>query len=145
MGSHHRVGEQAWLTGMNTTATFAAFAGTLRSDRILFSMAPHAGGTWDRDICLAYRGFRPRRWSEVIGDLVGTEPGTRRPLERRAKRALAQVALNLHAVRRSVSRHVLVGPWPRKATHLSLPYLSEGVDWEAVSAEALEWSPVTSL
>ena len=138
---HFQVGDRPWLSAESTTGTFAARIGALRADRWIHRIAYRADGGWDRDACLSYGGIRPYRWSGIAAGLAGSEPGSAQTVERRLKRATAQSLLNLSAVRRAFARHLLVAPQPDLATHMTLPWLSPGVDWEAVAREVSEWTP----
>ncbi|HEY1360244.1 MAG TPA: hypothetical protein VGF21_18230 [Thermoleophilaceae bacterium] len=132
-----QVGDAVWRTVRLSTATFAARLGVLRSDRRIHGVAYAAGGAWDRDLCLAYQGVRPHRWPALIGDLLGSEPGPAAPPVRRLKRATAQAALNLLALRRSFARRLLIAPCTPLATHMEEAFMARGVHWEAV-AERVE-------
>jgi hypothetical protein len=140
---HFQAGDRVWVTADSTTSTFAARIGALRKDEWVHVNAYHAGGSWDRNTNLACAGVRPYPWPHIAGALAG-QIGERRPLEWRLKRAAAQSALALHAIRRAFAPHLLVGTLPAAATHLTLPYLAPDVDWQAVAAETSDWRPSRS-
>jgi hypothetical protein len=129
-----------WYTAESTTSTYAARIGALRADRWIHRLSFFAGGTPDRDACFAYQGMRPFRWSYLIGDLLGNAPGPPGTLAGRVKRAGLQTAMNVLAIKSAFRRHVLIGPDPALATHLEIPFLASGVDWDALAAETVAWA-----
>jgi hypothetical protein len=133
-------GSHSWYLAESTTSTFAARIGALHADRWIHRLSLFAGGTADRDICQAYRGVRPFRWSYLIGDLLGNAPGPRGSVAGRGKRAGLQTAMNALAIKSAFRRHELLCADPPLATHLEIPYLAPGVDWEALAGETLAWA-----
>jgi hypothetical protein len=132
--------ESRWYTGESTTLTYAARVGALRTDRWIHRLSPFAAGAADRDSCLAYQGIRPFRWSYLIGDLLGNAPGRSGTVAGRVKRAGLQTAMNMLAIRSAFRRHLLICPDPPLATHLEIPHLAPGADWEALAHETLAWA-----
>ena len=136
----YRAGGYSWYTVHSTTSTFAARIGALRADKWIHRLGFFAGGTADRDICLTYQGVRPFRWTYLLGDLLGNAPGHPGTAAGRVKRAGLQTAMNVLAVKSAFRRRVLICPDPPLATHLEIPYLAPGVDWNAVAGETLAWA-----
>ena len=129
-----------WYTAESTTLTYAARIGALRADKWIHRLGLFAGGAADRDICLTYQGIRPFRWTYLLGDLLGNAPGHPGTAAGRVKRAGLQTAMNVLAVKSAFRRRVLICPDPPLATHLEIPYLASGVDWNAVARETLAWA-----
>lgn len=137
----YEVDGQPWITADSTTSTFAGRVGDFRADWLMHRLGYVAGGSWDRDICHAYQGRRPYRWTTIIGDLAGYEPGTPRPWRRRAKRAIGQAGLDLLAIRRAFRRHLLIAPAAALAAHMTLPYMPPDIDWAAAAQAVVEALP----
>jgi hypothetical protein len=126
-----------WDVGHSTTHTFAVRLAAFRRDGWIYRL----GGSLDRDICQSYRGFRPFRWGAVVDEFRGkTVPLAASGRRRRLSRLSFQVAMNLLATRRSLRPHLLIISYPSLATHLELPHVAPGVDWEKVAAETEEWA-----
>lgn len=131
------VNDELWHTAESTTSTFGARIGALRADRLIHRLTFRVGG--DTEVCLAFQGIRPFRWGYIFGDLLWDEPGSSRPFVARAKTAGGQALTNLLATKAALRRHLLVAPYRSLATHVELPYLATGTDWEAVAHETSRW------
>lgn len=138
-------GGRRWHIASSTASTFAARIGALRADKWMHRISFFAAGSPDRDICLAYQGFRPFRWSYLVGDLLGNAPGAPGRPSGRLKRALLQSSMNLLAIRASFRRHLLIAPDPALATPVESAVIAPGVDWEAVANETVGWARKTGL
>lgn len=109
-----------WHTAEGTTLSFAVRVGTLRADRRLHELALRVGAVVDTELCRAYQGRTPYPWRQLLGD-------------GRLRRGVRRAWANVIAWRRSFQPRMLVAPLPALATHVELPYLAEGTDWEAVA------------
>lgn len=133
------VGQEPWMSAVTATSTFGARIGALRADRWIHRIAWFASQRIDQSICQAYQGGRPFAWSRIIGDMVGAGPGPETTSDR-LRRGVLQAALNVLATRARFHPHVLVTPYTPLATHMELPFLGVGTDWEAVALETEAWS-----
>jgi hypothetical protein len=114
------VDDVLWHTAEGTTLSFAARIGVLRADRRLHGLTCRVGGVVDTELCLAYQGRRPYRWKQLLVD-------------HRRRRAAGRAWVNGIAWWRGFRPRMLVAAHPALATHVELPYLAEGTDWEAVA------------
>lgn len=136
-----RVGDAVWRTGDSTTSSFAVRGAALRKDLRLHGLGPRFGRVWDQEICLAYSGVRPFRWSSLLGQaLGGMPPGEEMPTLLRLKHIVGRSWMNVIAIQRAFRPHQLIAPRPLLASHLELPYMAEGTDWEAVAADTGRWA-----
>jgi hypothetical protein len=114
------VDDVLWHTADSTTHSFAARAGVLRADRRLHALTFRVGSVHDTELCLAYQGHMPYPWRPLLTD---GQP----------RRAVGRAWVNGIAWRRGFRPRMLVAAHPALATHVELPYLAEGTDWEAVA------------
>jgi hypothetical protein len=138
-------GATLWQTASGTTLSFAVRLGALRADRRLHELALRAGTAVDTELCLAYRGCRPYPWPQLLGEAVLGPPGTSLPVPWRVKRAGARAIVNIFAARRSFRPRTLVVAHPALATHVELPHLADGTEWEAVAEAAAAWEPASAV
>jgi hypothetical protein len=131
------VNDELWQTAEGTTSTFGARIDALRADRLIHRLAFKVG--FDTDVCLAYQGIAPFRWSHIFGELLYGAPVNRRPFLARVRSGCGKALVNLLAARAALRPHLLVAPYRPLATHVELPYLATGVDWEAVARESARW------
>jgi len=131
------VNDELWQTAEGTTSTFGARIDALRADRLIHRLAFKVG--FDTDVSLAYQGIAPFRWSHIFGELLYGAPGNRRPFLARVRSNCGKALVNLLAARAALRPHLLVAPYRPLATHVELPYLATGVDWEAVARESAGW------
>jgi hypothetical protein len=118
-----RVGDTLWHTAESTTLSFAARVGALRADRRIHELALRVGTVPDTELCLAYGGEKPYPWRRIVGD-------------GRFRRGAGRAWVNALAFRRGFRPRVLVGSRPALATHVELPYLADGTDWEEIARRA---------
>jgi hypothetical protein len=128
----YRVGDTLWHTAESTTLSFGARAGALRADRRLHGLTLRVGAAVDTELCLAYGGVTPYPWRRIAGDL-------------RLKRGIGRAWANAIAWRRAFRPHVLVATHPPRATHVELPYLATGTDWDEVARESAGWAAARGL
>jgi hypothetical protein len=86
----------------------------------LHELTFRVGAVTDTEKCLAYQGHTPYPWRQLLFD-------------GRPRRAVGRAWVNAIAWQRSFRPRMLVAPHPALATHVELPYLAEGTDWEAVA------------
>jgi hypothetical protein len=142
-----------WRHVVSTTSTFGARLPALRRDRQLFRVALYSARAWDHHTCLAYQGYVPFRGRWLLRDPggppawweVGNYPsalGTE-TVKSRIKVLCAtpiKVVVDAMAYRRARQPGLLVAPRPALATHLELPYLAPGTDWDAEAKATTEWA-----
>jgi hypothetical protein len=129
-----------WRHAVSTTSTFGARLAALRRDRQLFRMALYSARAWDHQTCLAYQGYVPFRGRWLLQD--PSSPGAE-SMQSRIKVLGAtpiKVVVNAMAYRRARQPGLLVAPRPALATHLQLPYLAPGTDWDAEAEATAEWA-----
>ena len=134
-----------WRHAVSTTSTFGARLPALRRDRRLFRMALYSARAWDHHTCLAYQGYVPFRGRGLLED-----PSTRgaESVRSRIKVLCAtpiKVVVDAMAYRRARQPGLLVAPRPSLATHLELPYLAPGTDWDAEAEATTEWARVRGI
>ena len=114
------VDDVLWHTAEGTTLSFAARIGALRADRRLHELTCRVGAVVDTEVCLAYQGRKPYPWKQLLVD-------------QRRRRAVGRAWVNGIAWWRGFRPRMLVAAQPALATHVELPYLAEGIDWEAAA------------
>ena len=124
--SSWRVGERTWRAVRSTTMTFAARVGVLRNDLWFHFLAtgnrvPRDDRIWD----LTHSAFRRRLMIATFRD-----GGFRYGLRTGARGAAAVLAGRIGG---PSDAQLLLAPTPSLSTHLHLPFLALGVDWEAVA------------
>ncbi|MDQ6853018.1 MAG: hypothetical protein M3046_04885 [Actinomycetota bacterium] len=129
-----------WRHAVSTTSTFGARLPALRRDRQLFRTALYSARAWDHQTCLAYQGYVPFRGRWLLQD-----PSTRgtESVKSRIKVLGAtpiKVVVDAMAYRRARQPGLLVAPRPALATHLELPYIAPGTDWDAEAEATTEWA-----
>ncbi len=134
------VGGTLWHTAEGTTHSFAARARALRADRRLHELTLRVGTVPDSELCLAYQGRSPYSWRRLSAEAVTDPPGLRLGRRHRVRRAVGRAWVNGIAWRRGFMPRMLVAPHPALATHVELPYLAGGTDWEQVARETDEWA-----
>jgi hypothetical protein len=127
-----QVDRTLWQTAESTTLSFAARVGALRADRRLHDLALRVGEAVDTELCLAYQGESPYSWRRLAADALGGGWALRR--------SVGRAWVNTIAWRRGFRPRLLVGPHPALATHVELPYLAGGTDWEQVAQDAAAWA-----
>jgi hypothetical protein len=129
-----------WSHAVSTTSTFGARLPALRRDRHLFRLALYSARAWDHQTCLAYQGYMPFRGRWLLQD--PSTPGTE-SVQSRIKVLGAtpiKVVVDAMAYRRARQPGLLVASRPPLATHLELPYLAPGIDWNAEAEATTEWA-----
>jgi hypothetical protein len=129
-----------WHTAESTTLSFAARSPALRADRRLHELALRVGTVPDTELCLAYQGHSPYPWRRLAAEALTDPPGASLEPRHRARRAGGRAWVNAIAWRRAFRPRLLVAPHPALATHVELPYLATGTDWEHVVRETAEWA-----
>jgi hypothetical protein len=129
-----------WRHAVSTTGTWGARLPALRRDRQLFRVALYSAHDWDHWTCQAYQGYVPFRGRWLLEDPTtrGTES-----VKSRIKVLCAtpiKVVVDAMAYRRARQPGLLVAPRPALATHLELPYLAPGTDWDAEAKATTEWA-----
>ena len=130
------VNDELWHTAESTTSSFGARVRALNDDRLIHRVAFRVGH--DTDVCLAYQGVAPFSWGQIVGQTFGDSPDSR-SFRARARGNGAKLFVNLLAMRASLRPQVLVAPYHPLATHVELPYLAAGIDWELVARESASW------
>lgn len=136
------VNGQAWVQVRNTTASFGARLGALRSDEGIFRLCalPHRNMFRDQDIWRVIQGYAPYTYRSLLRDAVGLRGETPRQRLRESVMAPFRVATNLRAHRRPARRRTLLAADPNLAAHLEMGYIAPGRDWAAVAAQTDEWA-----
>jgi hypothetical protein len=129
-----------WRHAVSTTGTWGARLPALRRDRQLFRVALYSAHDWDLQTCLAYQGYVPFRGRWLLED-----PSTRgtESVQSRIKVLCAtpiKVVVDAMAYWRARQPGLLVAPRPALATHLELPHIAPGTDWDAEAEATTEWA-----
>jgi hypothetical protein len=128
-----------WRHAVSTTSTFGARLPALRRDRQLFRTALYSARAWDHQTCLAYQGYVPFRGRWLLQD---PSPGTKSAQSRIKVLGATPIKVLVDAMahRRARQPGLLVAPRPALATHLELPHIAPGTDWNAEAEATTEWA-----
>ena len=131
-----------WINIISTTSTFAGRVRALREDRWIFrqAMLPMRRQFWDHETCLVYQGYQSFPWPRLLQEGLLRSSGSLRERVRTAALSPFKAGINLRAYRRSSRRRLLYAADPNLATHLELPHIAPGVDWQAVAKDTHEWA-----
>jgi hypothetical protein len=135
-----------WRRALSTTSTFGARVRPLNEDRQLMKAAMASGGAFDHTICLMYQGFTPYSLF-ALTDPVRSARNAKDWLRRVAISAV-RVGLNAYHLTQGLvggSARILVASEPALSTHLEIPFLAAGNDWESVALSTKEWADSCNL
>jgi hypothetical protein len=129
-----------WRHAVSTTSTFGARLPALCRDRRLFRTALYSARSWDHQTCLAYQGYVPFRGRWLLQD--PSTPGTESAQSRIKVLGATpiKVVVDAMAYRRACQPGLLVAPRPALATHLELPYIAPGTDWDTEAEATTKWA-----
>jgi hypothetical protein len=129
-----------WRHAVSTTSTFGARLSSLRKDRHLLRLAPYSSHAWDLQTCLAYQGYPPFRGRGLLQDPVTGSAGSFRSRMKILGATPVKLVVDAFAYRRARRPGLLVASVPGLATHLQLPFIAPGTDWEAEARSVTAWT-----
>jgi hypothetical protein len=132
-----QVNGHPWHRALSTTSTFGARVKPLLEDQMLMRLAIASRGGWDHTTCLMYQGYTPYPLA-TLTDWFSNKP---KNWAYRAGIVSARIGLNCYQAVRTLRRpeRKLVAPDPALITHMEVPFVAQGTDWQSVAASTQQW------
>ncbi|HEY2736693.1 MAG TPA: hypothetical protein VGI70_21985 [Polyangiales bacterium] len=123
-----------WRRALSTTSTFGGRAGAIAQDETLLNVAMMAGRAFDATTCLLLQGHRPFTLRLIA------EPVRESLRWKSFAISAARIAVDAWQLTHRGPKRLLVASEPSLCTHLELPYLALGSDWDALAHACERWS-----
>ena len=131
-----------WSHIPSTTSTFGGRVGAVKQDMGIFRqcMRPFRRTFLDHETCLLYQGYPPYNLPEIFTGLPEHRSSGFASIAKTAVLVPFRVGMNVRALTRRSSPHLLYAPDRNLACHLENDVISPGVDWPTVASETREWA-----